>query len=104
MHPGPIGMINTEITPPPGVVARLPDLRGAYALARDVARMRPVAGGTKLGHRLVWARPNASGLYGPFGEATLFAHPVWDGSVVIGGHTQCGIVLPGDPFVTLRHL
>jgi hypothetical protein len=70
------------------------DLRQAYALARGVARLQPDVG--KLGHRLVWVRGTA------FACSTLIASA--DAFAVVGRHTQCGVVLPDDPFVALRHV
>ncbi len=73
-----------------------PDLRAAYVFARDVARMQPDLLGGSPGHRLFWVRKTA------FGSCTLVSHA--DAFVVVGRHTQCGIALPDDPFVALRHL
>jgi hypothetical protein len=73
-----------------------PDLREAYTFARGVARMQPDLLGGRAGHRFFWARRTA------FGSCTLLSHA--DAFMVVGRHTQCGIVLSDDPFVALRHL
>jgi hypothetical protein len=70
------------------------DLRQAYGFARGIARIQPDTG--LVGHRLVWVRGAA------FSCNTLVASD--DAFAVVGRHTQCGIVLPEDPFVALRHV
>ena len=70
------------------------DLRQAYAFARGVVKLSSELEGP--GHRLVWVR-GAS-----FASTTL---PATEGAYcVVGRHTQCGVVLPDDPFVALRHV
>ena len=69
------------------------DLRRAYQFARGVAQMQP---DTTVGHRLVWVRGVA------FGSMTIAAND--SAFAIVGRHTQCGLVLPDDPFVALRHL
>ena len=86
--------VNTEMSPQ--VRQRPPDLREAYAFARGVARMQPDLLGGRAGHRFFWVRGAA------FGACTVLAQS--DAFVIVGRHTQCGIVLPDDPFVALRHL
>jgi hypothetical protein len=92
--PGPRQNNATEllehVTPNPVV-----DLRQAYGLARGIARLQPDVG-NRAGHRLVWVRLAA------FACTTLSASG--DAFAVVGRHTQCGIVLPEDPFVALRQL
>jgi len=70
------------------------DLRHAYELARGIARLQPVE--SRVGHRLVWVRGAA------FASTTLAASD--EAFAVVGRHSQCGIVLPDDPFVALRHV
>ena len=60
--------------------------------------MQPDALGGRAGHRFFWMRSTS----GVFGSSILLAHP--DAFVIVGRHTQCGIVLPDDPFVSLRQL
>jgi hypothetical protein len=73
------------------------DLRQAYGFARGIARIQPVdERQVRPGHRLVWVRHTA------FACTTLVAAE--DAFAVVGRHTQCGVVLPDDPFVALRHL
>lgn len=72
------------------------DLRQAYAFARGISRIQPERAGEGVGHRLVWLRGTA------FACNTLSASN--DAFAVVGRHTQCGIVLPEDPFVALRHV
>lgn len=72
------------------------DLRQAYGFARGIARIQPRNAHLGPGHRLVWVR-RAS-----FACATLVAAD--DAFAVVGRHTQCGVVLPDDPFVALRHV
>src|ERR1700761_2082609 len=91
--PGPRQNDATELLsgymPSPGF-----DLRQAYAFARGVVKLssEPEA----PGHRLVWVR-GAS-----FASSML---PATEGAFrVVGRHTQCGVVLPDDPFVALRHV
>src|SRR5262249_33678397 len=69
------------------------DLRHAYELARTMAKMQPQ---TRPGHRLVWVKKSA------FASTMLVAAD--ESASVIGRHTQCGVVLPDDPFVALRHV
>ena len=70
------------------------DLRHAYGFARDVVRAQPPE--CRLGHRLVWVRGAA------FSCATVIAAD--DAFAVVGRHTRCGVVVPDDPFVALRHV
>jgi hypothetical protein len=72
------------------------DLRQAYGFARGIARIQPSNGVHAAGHRLVWVRRTA------FACTTLVAAD--DAFAVVGRHTQCGVVLPDDPFVALRHV
>ena len=72
------------------------DLRQAYGFARGVARIQPQNGLARPGHRLVWVRGAA------FGCTALVSNE--DAFAVVGRHTQCGVVLPEDPFVALRHV
>lgn len=74
------------------------DLRQAYGFARGIARFQPgsQSGAAPPGHRIVWVRRAA------FACNTLVAAD--DAFAVVGRHTQCGVVLPDDPFVALRHL
>jgi hypothetical protein len=72
------------------------DLREAYGFARGVVRVQSSVGQSAPGHRLVWVR-GAS-----FACTTLLAAA--DAFAVVGRHSQCGVVLPDDPFVALRHL
>lgn len=73
------------------------DLRQAYRFARGIARIEPqVEQAGQVGHRLVWVRGAA------FACTTLIASD--DAFAVVGRHTQCGIILPEDPFVALRHV
>jgi hypothetical protein len=92
--PGPRQNNATEhldhITPNPVV-----DLQQAYRFARGIARIQPDVG-IRAGHRLVWVRQAA------FACITLSASG--DAYAVVGRHTQCGVVLPEDPFVALRQL
>lgn len=86
--------VNTEVFP--GVRRTPPDLRQAYTFARGVARMQADVLGGQPGHRFFWVRGAA------FGSCTLLSHA--DAFAIVGRHTCCGIVLPDDPFVALRHL
>ena len=72
------------------------DLRQAYAFARGIARVQPGAGQIRAGHRLVWVRGTA------FACTPLVAAE--DAFAIVGRHTQCGVVLPEDPCVALRHV
>jgi hypothetical protein len=72
------------------------DLRQAYTFARGIARIQPGNGHATPGHRLVWVRGSA------FACTTLVS--AQDAFTVVGRHTQCGVVLPDDPFVALRHV
>jgi hypothetical protein len=72
------------------------DLRQAYGFARGIARIQPGNSAAAPGHRLVWVRRAA------FACTTLVAAE--DAFAVVGRHTQCGVVLPDDPFVALRHI
>jgi hypothetical protein len=72
------------------------DLRQAYGFARGIARIQPAAAQARPGHRLVWVRGTA------FACTTLASDQ--DAFAVVGRHTQCGVVLPDDPFVALRHV
>lgn len=81
------------------------DLRQAYGFARGVARIQPDPQGHAAqghaarrlpGHRLVWVRGSS------FACTTLVAAE--EAFAVVGRHTQCGVVLPDDPFVALRHV
>lgn len=73
------------------------DLRQAYTFARGIARIQPESGGQpRAGHRLVWVRQTS------FACTTLVASD--EAFAVVGRHSQCGVVLPDDPFVALRHL
>jgi hypothetical protein len=72
------------------------DLRQAYGFARGIARIQPAGALSAPGHRLVWVRRAA------FACTTLVAAD--DAFAVVGRHTQCGVVLPDDPFVALRHV
>ncbi|CAN5923860.1 hypothetical protein BH11MYX4_BH11MYX4_63920 [soil metagenome] len=94
--PGPRHNLATEhfsgYQPAPDV-----DLRQAYGFARGVVRQLPAERwAPRLGHRLVWVRGAA------FACNTLVASD--EAFAVVGRHTQCGIVLPEDPFVALRHV
>lgn len=75
------------------------DLRQAYTFARSLARMPPLAQRAEdngPGHRLVWVR-------GPsFASTSISANG--EAFTVVGRHTQCGVVLPDDPSVALRHV
>lgn len=72
------------------------DLRQAYGFARGIARIQPALAPSRPGHRLVWVRGSA------FACTTLGSEH--DAFAVVGRHTQCGLVLPDDPFVALRHV
>ena len=72
------------------------DLRQAYGFARGIARIQPQRGAQRPGHRLVWVRGTA------FACSSLNSSE--DAFAVVGRHTQCGVVLPDDPFVALRHV
>lgn len=72
------------------------DLRQAYGFARGIARIQPQHGLDRPGHRLVWVRGTA------FACTALVSNE--DAFAVVGRHTQCGVVLPDDPFVALRHV
>jgi hypothetical protein len=72
------------------------DLRQAYVFARSVARASPAQAPSQPGHRLVWVRRDA------FASSMLVAAE--DAFAVVGRHTQCGVILPDDPFVALRHV
>ncbi len=72
------------------------DLRQAYGFARGIARIQPQHGLARPGHRLVWVRGTA------FACTSLVSNE--DAFAVVGRHTQCGVVLPDDPFVALRHV
>lgn len=80
------------------LVRQPPNLREAYTFARGVARHQPDPREQRgrPGHRILWVRRGA------FGSATIASHD--DSFVIVGRHTQCGLVLPEDPFVALRHL
>ena len=94
-HVRPAGFRQNLKTEQLGPVPRqLPDFRAAYGLAREVARSAPAC--TAVGHRLVWC------YQGSFASCPLHAHA--DAFAVVGRHTQCGVALPDDPFVALRHL
>lgn len=83
---------NTELLE--GVRSPSPvDLRQAYQFARAVSATQPAG---PLGHRLVWVRGAAF--------ASVMLEPARSGFAVVGRHTRCGVVLPDDPFVALRHL
>lgn len=71
------------------------DLRQAYSFARGVVRIQHETAHA-AGHRLVWVRGKASACNTLSASSDAFA--------VVGRHTQCGIVLPEDPFVALRHV
>jgi len=59
--------------------------------------MQPVGPGLERpGHRLVWVR-GAS-----FACTKLVAAE--EAYAIVGRHSQCGVVLPDDPFVALRHI
>jgi hypothetical protein len=91
--PGSRKNVNTELFQ--GVAHRHKvDLRQAYELGRGVVRAQP---DPRIGHRLVWARGTS------FASMHLGAHDI-NATGVVGRHTQCGIQLPDDPFVALRHL
>jgi hypothetical protein len=83
---------NTELLTA-GQPASAAELRAAYQLARGAAAMLPP---TAPGHRLIWVR-GAS-----FAATALVAAD--NAFAIVGRHTQCGVVLPDDPFVALRHL
>lgn len=72
------------------------DLRQAYAFARGVARMQPAVFSRGPGHRLVWVRGSA------FASMAIGANN--EAFAIVGRHTQCGVCLPDDPTVALRHL
>jgi len=72
------------------------DLRQAYVVARDLARMHAESLRGRPGHRLVWVR-GAS-----FASTTLVAAE--EAYAIVGRHTMCGVALADDPFVALRHL
>lgn len=73
------------------------DLRQAYGFARGIARIQPVdERQVRPGHRLVWVRQAS------FACTMLVAAE--EAFAVVGRHTQCGVVLPDDPFVALRHV
>lgn len=84
-----------------------PNLREAYALARNLVRLQPDGLRGRSGHRLCWVK-GAS-----FGMTLLAASPldrVGDGGVatgfaIVGRHGQCDVVIPdSDMIVALRHL
>ncbi|MBX3227129.1 MAG: FHA domain-containing protein [Labilithrix sp.] len=94
--PHPRGNVKTECFPEAPAPRLIPDLRAAYAFARGVVKSSPDTLGGRSGHRIVFIRKAA------FGGVPLVAHP--DAFVVVGRHSQCGLVLHDDPFVSLRHL
>lgn len=65
-------------------------------MARAMVRAKPDELRGMAGHRLMWVRN------GSFGGMPLLAHP--DAFAIVGRHTQCGMVLPDDPFAALRHV
>ena len=79
----------------------MPDLRRAYALAREVVQRGQDLLGSSAGHRLVWVRAASRRSAEPFRQAVLFARP--EVYLVAGQHEQCGLRID-DPTVALRHL
>src|SRR5205823_834066 len=72
------------------------NLREAYGFARGIARIQPNAPQNRAGHRLVWVRGTSFACTSLIASEEAFA--------VVGRHTQCGVVLPDDPCVALRHV
>jgi hypothetical protein len=71
-------------------------LKTAYAFARATLKGMPDPLKGHRGHRLVWVRRGA------YAGIPLIAHS--EAFTVAGRHTQCGLSLPADPTVALRHL
>jgi hypothetical protein len=64
-------------------------------------RSFPDALGGRPGHRLFWVRAGGAVVAG---GTALPAHPAWDAATIVGRHPQCGLVLPDDSGVALRHM
>lgn len=79
-----------------GAGSRAVDLRQAYAFARGIARMQPSVFSRGPGHRIVWVRGSAF--------ASMAIDAAVESFAVVGRHSQCGVCLPDDPTVALRHL
>jgi hypothetical protein len=74
------------------------DLRLAYDVARRAFRPRDRGFlDPRPAHRFFWIQETSI-----VGQMTLLAHP--DAFAIVGRHPQCGITLPNDEGVALRHL